>query len=247
MWKQRDRLAWRILLSSALLVTVAWSYVLLGRSADWQGWLRPTVVVVGVGAAAVLLVVDRLPQRAALAFAGLAVVAGLAGPAAYSVQTAVAAHAGSIPSAGPAVAGAGLGPGGGGPGGGGPGGGTGGPLDAGSPSTELEQLLQTDASSYTWAAAAVGANSAAGYQLAIGAPVMSLGGFNGSDPYPTLAMFQQYVKSGKVHYFIAGGGMGQANGGSSATTEITTWVASRFTAVTVGGATVYDLTAGASD
>ena len=73
---------------------------------------------------------------------------------------------------------------------------------------------------------------------------MSLGGFNGSDPWPTLEVFQQYVADGQVHYFIGGGtGMGRANGGSSATSEIAAWVADNFTATTVGGVTVYDLTA----
>jgi hypothetical protein len=73
---------------------------------------------------------------------------------------------------------------------------------------------------------------------------MSLGGFNGSDPWPTLEVFQQYVADGEVHWFIGGGmGMGQANGGSSATSEITAWVQENFTATTVGGVTVYDLTA----
>ena len=37
---------------------------------------------------------------------------------------------------------------------------------------------------YTWAAAAVGSNEAAGYQLASGEPVMAIGGFNGTDPAP---------------------------------------------------------------
>ena len=59
---------------------------------------------------------------------------------------------------------------------------------------------------YTWVAATVGSNNAAGYQLATGEPVMAIGGFNGSDPSPTLAQFQQYVAEGKIHYFIAGGG-----------------------------------------
>jgi hypothetical protein len=36
--------------------------------------------------------------------------------------------------------------------------------------------------------------------------------------------------------------MGQANGGSSATSAISTWVAATFTATTVDGVTVYDLT-----
>ena len=129
----------------------------------------------------------------------------------------------------------------GGPGRGGPGG-AGGLLDAATPSTELRALLLADADSYTWVAAAVGAQSAAGYQLSTGHPVMSLGGFNGSDPWPTLAAFQQYVASGQVHYFIGGGGFGGQNGGSSATSEISAWVQANFTAQTVGGVTVYDLT-----
>jgi hypothetical protein len=125
---------------------------------------------------------------------------------------------------------------------GGAGGGMGGLLDASTPSATLVAMLQADSSSYTWAAAAVGAQSAAGYQLGSGEPVMSLGGFNGSDPWPTLAVFQSYVANHQVHYFIGGGGMGQANGGSSATSAISTWVAATFTATTVDGVTVYDLT-----
>ena len=54
---------------------------------------------------------------------------------------------------------------------------------------------------------------------------MAIGGFNGSDPSPTLAQFQQYVADGEVHYFLAGGGFGGQNGGSSASSEIADWVA----------------------
>ena len=108
-------------------------------------------------------------------------------------------------------------------------------------------MLTQDADSYTWIAATTGANTAAGYQLATGDPVMSLGGFNGSDPYPTLEQFQQYVADGQVHYYIAGGGFGGGgfggaqNGGASTTSEIQSWVEDTFTATTVDGATLYDL------
>jgi 4-amino-4-deoxy-L-arabinose transferase-like glycosyltransferase len=154
---------------------------------------------------------------------------------------------GTLPG-GPALPGGGQLPGGGTfPGGGqlpgGPGGGAGGLLDAATPSAELQALLLQDADSYTWVAAAVGAQTAAGYQLSTGYPVMSLGGFNGSDPWPTLEVFQQYVAEGQVHWFIGGGGFGGQNGGSSATSEISAWVEENFTAQTVGGVTVYDLTA----
>jgi 4-amino-4-deoxy-L-arabinose transferase-like glycosyltransferase len=106
----------------------------------------------------------------------------------------------------------------------------------------LTTLLTADAGSYTWIAAAVGANNAAGYQLATGDPVLAVGGFNGSDPSPTLAQFQRYVADGKIHYFIGGSGFGlRANGGSSTSQEIATWVAQNFTATTVSGIPVYDL------
>jgi hypothetical protein len=73
---------------------------------------------------------------------------------------------------------------------------------------------------------------------------MAIGGFNGSDPSPTLAQFQADVAAGKVHYFIGGGGFGgMQNGGSSSSSDIATWVAQTFPAQTVDGATVYDLTA----
>jgi hypothetical protein len=109
---------------------------------------------------------------------------------------------------------------------------------------QVVATLEKNASSYTWAAAAVGANNAAGYQLATQLPVMPIGGFNGSDPSPTLAQFEQYVAGGKVHWFIGGGGAGgmRSDSGSNAAAEIEAWVQSHFTAQTVGGVTLYDLT-----
>jgi 4-amino-4-deoxy-L-arabinose transferase-like glycosyltransferase len=120
-------------------------------------------------------------------------------------------------------------------------GGAGNLLGSGSVSSELSTLLKSNASEYTWVAAAIGSNSAAGYQLGTGEAVMPIGGFNGSDPSPTLAQFKAYVAAGKIHYFI-GGGVGQSNGGSSASSDIASWVEANFTAQTVGSVTVYDLT-----
>ena len=69
---------------------------------------------------------------------------------------------------------------------------------------------------------------------------MPLGGFNGSDHSPTLAELQADVAARKIHYFVSGNGFGRSSGGSSAASEIS--VTSTFTAQTVDGATVYDLT-----
>jgi hypothetical protein len=64
------------------------------------------------------------------------------------------------------------------------GGGMGGLLGASTPSAALVTALRADAANYTWAAAVVGSNNAAGYQLAAELPVMAVGGFNGTDPAP---------------------------------------------------------------
>ncbi|WP_282689519.1 glycosyltransferase family 39 protein [Streptomyces sp. CC216B] len=146
-------------------------------------------------------------------------------------------------------------------GGGGGGGGMGGLLNGATVDAEAKALLTKGADDYTWVAAAVGAQNAASYQLATGEPVMSIGGFNGSDPSPTLAQFKEYVAEGKIHYFVSGGGMGGGTGGgtggegggrtgggpggmggSGTSSRITSWVTENFTEVTVGSATFYDLT-----
>ncbi|TYR36788.1 mannosyltransferase YkcB-related protein, partial [Streptomyces parvus] len=130
--------------------------------------------------------------------------------------------------------------------GGGGGGGMGGLLNGATVDAEAKALLTKGADDYTWVAAAVGAQNAASYQLATGDPVMAIGGFNGSDPSPTLAQFKKYVAEGKIHYFVSGsmgGGMGGGGmGGSGTSSQISSWVTENFTEVTVGSATFYDLT-----
>lgn len=127
------------------------------------------------------------------------------------------------------------------------GGGAGGLLNGATVSSEAKKLLQADADDYTWAAAAIGAQNAASYQLASDESVMAIGGFNGTDPSPTLAQFKKYVEDGKIHYFISSGTSGGMGGSSSGTSsQITSWVEANFKKVTVGSATFYDLTQKAS-
>ena len=80
--------------------------------------------------------------------------------------------------------------------------------DRTSVNAELAALLRSDASSYRWAAATTGSQSAASYQLATELPVMAIGGFTGSDPSPTLEQFQAYVAQGQIHYYLRGGNGG---------------------------------------
>ena len=274
-------IAARAALAGAVVVSAWWAYVLLQRSPNWHPWVRVVVLVAAAVAAVALIAGPRLGKGVAAIALTASLVAGLAGPAAYALETASTPHSGSIPSAGPTVAGGrgGFGrPGartgafpqggaGGFPQGGFPqrgagntagtngtgtngtgaaptvvvrpgAGGVGGLLNASKPSAELVALLDADADNYTWVLATIGANNASGYQLATGDPVMAIGGFNGTDPTPTLAAFQDYVTNGKIHYFVAGG----TGGRSSDSSSITSWVEANFTKVTVGSTTLYDLT-----
>ncbi|MFE4577201.1 ArnT family glycosyltransferase [Streptomyces chartreusis] len=140
-------------------------------------------------------------------------------------------------------------PGGGrtGEGGMGGGGGAGGLLNGASVSDEAKALLEKNADDYTWAAAAIGAQNAASYQLSTGDPVMAIGGFNGTDPSPTLAEFKKYVTDGRIHYFIASGSGGMGGSSSGSSSQISSWVQENFESVTVDGSTFYDLTQPKSD
>ena len=112
---------------------------------------------------------------------------------------------------------------------------------ASSVSAALVKLVRNDAGEYRWAAATSGSQSAASIELASGEPVMAIGGFNNNGGELSLAQFIRYVKAGDIHYFIASGG-GGPGGASSSSTQVTAWVSSHYSAETIGGVTVYDLT-----
>jgi 4-amino-4-deoxy-L-arabinose transferase-like glycosyltransferase len=251
--------------------------VVLARTASWHPELRYLVAVLTVLAAVGLLIPPARMGRTAAGRAakGLlvtGVLAGIIGTGSFGLATAATAHTGSIPSVGPAAASASTGGGfGGGARTGGFGGGTaptgtrptgtrptgsaptgsaptgtgGGTGSTTSTSTALVTALK--ATTTRWAAAVVGDQSAADLILNSDRAVMAIGGWSGSDNSTTLAHFEQYVATGKIHYFIASGtGGGGAGANSGVGAQITTWVKAHYTATTIGGSTVYDLTKAAS-
>ena len=114
----------------------------------------------------------------------------------------------------------------------------------GAASSQIATLLREDASAYTWVAATTGSQSAARYQLASQSPVMAIGGLNGGDPSPTLQEFQALVRKGRIHYYLAGENGGGPGGGQGSGSQIASWVAENFSASTVDGVALYDLTTG---
>ncbi|RKR76706.1 glycosyltransferase family 39 protein [Frondihabitans australicus] len=108
-----------------------------------------------------------------------------------------------------------------------------------SSSTALDTLLKK--STARWAAAVNNDQSAATLELSSGTAIMAIGGWS-DDPTPTLSQFEAYVKAGDVGYYIvSGSGMGGGTGGTSTASKIAAWVEAHYTAKTVGGYTVYDL------
>ncbi len=127
LWEVRRSLVTRWWLAGTVAVTAVWSWVLLRRTPDWHPELAPLVLLGGLAVAALIAAVPwqgpassgwagRGGRRMAAVVAGAGLLVALAGPAAYSLDTAATPHGGAIPSAGPAVQGGGPG---GGPRGGG--------------------------------------------------------------------------------------------------------------------------------
>ena len=139
-WRHRQQLGGSLALAAITATAGGWSFVLLSRNASWHPALRWTILITSVMVAAGWLLTYERAKRltATLAIAGL--MAGLAGPAAYTIATAAHAHSGSIPTVGPVTAAAGFGGGAGG----GIGGGSGSPGGGQSTtsSTALIQLLK---------------------------------------------------------------------------------------------------------
>jgi hypothetical protein len=71
---------------------------------------------------------------------------------------------------------------------------------------------------------------------------MSLGGFAGIDPNPTLQQFQEWTASGDICFLVEQPEHLKVPGNSTELTAISTWVKNNFKAEKIDGVTVYDLT-----
>ncbi|MGV9796879.1 glycosyltransferase family 39 protein [Mycobacterium sp. NPDC003449] len=226
MWHHRGRRPHRIGLAAMLLVAGGWGWWMLGRNASWLPALRWAILMVVMAATAVLLWALGSPARRRLATAAMAVAltAGLAGSAAYTVATLGQAHTGGGPRVGPPSA----------------------EHRHGWPgqdddSAQLDAMLR--ATHTEWSAAINRSSAAAGLELASHTPVMAIGGFTGSDPVPTLSQFEAAVAGHAVTYYIDPISKGPHSPmfGRNTHTDITDWVRTRFAVTRVGSDRVYDL------
>jgi 4-amino-4-deoxy-L-arabinose transferase-like glycosyltransferase len=198
LWQLGRRSPWLSwLLPAAVLATAGVAVGLLDRTPDYATWLRPAISVAAVVSAVGLFAATHLRRRLILATAaGLAALTLLAGPAAYALTTIAHQATGSVPTVGPATSG-GLGNG--------PGGAT--------ADSALISYLEAHRDGARYLVAAFTSMSSDSIIIASGRPVITIGGFNGGDPAPTLAQFEKLVAQGQVHYVLVSNDLGGAGAG----------------------------------
>jgi 4-amino-4-deoxy-L-arabinose transferase-like glycosyltransferase len=226
-----------LVLPAVLIATAGVQAVIVSYYPGWSTWLTP-IVVAGTVVACGVLVLARVRKSAVVARAatGFAVAVLLAAPALWSGYSTFYATNVGLPAAGPQTAdsrgGFGM------PRGGGPG---------GAINADVISYLEANRGSATFLVATSNSNTAAQIILASREPVMSIGGFSGSDPILTVDQFANIVKSGQVRYvLVSGGGFGGGGFGggpqrSSGTSSIMSWVEANGTPVTIGTSQLYDL------
>ncbi|AMM33623.1 Dolichyl-phosphate-mannose-mannosyltransferase family protein [Sinomonas atrocyanea] len=237
--ERRASLRYRSLLAGSLALTLLLDYVVAIQGANSFPWFPPIVLVTG-SLASVLAI---LPPRRNTAVPGMALTLSLIllGPTLWSGFTVGTAHEGAGLAGGPAVGGHR-------------------PDDPSSSPMQSQDEPQLDAlkfgdfiepsaveavtrepSDVTWAAAVIGSSSAAKYEIAARRSVLALGGFDGTDPSPTLEDFKNRVTSGEIGQLIVGTVPPATTLGLGEAARILAWVQANYTCRPAGHACLYRL------
>lgn len=238
----RRRRHWkpRLGLGMAVLACMIFAYVSAARSTSDFPWFPQALLILGsVSTALVVIPAADLSVRWVSVAVPLATL--LAGPILWSVNTTLSPHVGAGVIAGPSI------------------------LHVRTDSPDRQQLppnipptllilsygdipvngvidrLQHEPQGVTWPAAMIGSESAANYQLASGRAVMPVGGFDGTDPYPTLEQFQDFVHAGRISSMVIQKLPPTTLDGHGEAAKIVDWVSTHYKAQTIGGAQYYAL------
>jgi 4-amino-4-deoxy-L-arabinose transferase-like glycosyltransferase len=190
----------RAFAAATLLGSVALAVLLLSREpgfVPWLPWALGGSAVLALAAGITLTRVARSrarPLRVALLATCLASLLG--GPVAFAMATVQRPLDGVNPVAGPrrsvASTVSGRDPG----------------------ALAVEQYLLANRGRATYLAAVSGSQIAAPLMLATGQPVITMGGFAGTDPAPTAGQLQRLIQSGQVRFVLAADRVPVANDGS---------------------------------
>ena len=115
---------------------------------------------------------------------------------------------------------------------------------SGQVSSHVIAYLEAHQGSARYLLAASGSQTTAPIIISTGRAVVTIGGFNGSDPAPTVAQLSKLVSAGQLKYVLlsSGGGRGGPGQGGGSSQAIATWVkahGSVVKGVSVGSGTLY--------
>ncbi|MHC6230225.1 ArnT family glycosyltransferase [Arthrobacter sp. MMS24-T111] len=237
--EDRHRISTRIITSAIGLVGTGFTSAILSLGTGWPDFLAPSILVAGCLGSALLAIKPPLAILDLIA-GSLLILALLTPPVVVSCYNVLSPHNGSNLLSGTVtkskislsqfLAGASRGD----------------PLWAKElgyglePGPQLVARLQQPLSCQ-WAAATYPGQTAAQYQLAVGRPVMSLSGFMGVDPNPTLEQFQAEVDAGQICYLVWQQSHLEVPERATTLTQISQWVKDNFTSEIVDGSVVFDL------
>lgn len=210
MWKDYRGSSWKgWLLPASIAVTALVQIGIIAGDSSWGSWLIPVIAVPALGAVAVLVWfrLNAHPVMTSirmLTIAGIAVAALTLTPFIWSAYPAINNTSSDLPIAGSSSS---FGAAGG--------------NNNQTGTTGLITYLEAHQGSATYLVATSSSMSADSIIIASNKPVMSLGGFSGSDPILTTSELTALVKNGTVRYFLlngAGGGGNNMNATATGTT-----------------------------
>jgi 4-amino-4-deoxy-L-arabinose transferase-like glycosyltransferase len=231
----------RLVSGLVLALGLVVAFVSASRSVLDFPWLPLVLLITGGLAIAVALLppVSKPLRAAAVLLVGASV---LLGPAIWSVNTVLSPHSGAGVVAGPSIQGIR----------------TDQPdrtqLPPGTPPSFIAAMfgdvppprvlerIKASPGALRWAAAVVGSETAANYQLGSSKAILPVGGFDGMDPFPTLEQFQNMVRSGNVGSFVIQNLPPLTSDGRGESARIVQWVESNFRPEIIDGVSFYRLT-----
>jgi 4-amino-4-deoxy-L-arabinose transferase-like glycosyltransferase len=206
------------LLVAAVAVTGFTTVLFLYYDAAWAGLLIPVLLTVIIVITFLLAAIKRRNKSGSgnlsrtLAFCAIGIL--FVAPLVWAFTPLVYGNSGNLPVAGPNLARSGAGMGNG-------------FHEGGTGVSKLAEYLISHKSKETWIVAVASSNSeGANLIIDTGEPVMSLGGFSGSDQILTVNAFQGLVDAGRIRYVLgsaSGGGRGMGSGNSA----IFSWVSNQ--------------------
>lgn len=109
------------------------------------------------------------------------------------------------------------------------------------PDNDVVNRLRSAKASVRWAGAVIGSETAANYQLESGRSVLPIGGFDGTDPFPTLEQFRVLVDQGLVGSLVIGELPPLTLEGKGESARIVEWVTANYDEERVGPARYFEL------